>query len=761
MENLVIVESPTKANTISRYLGSKYEVLSSKGHVRDLPEKELGVEIEDGFRPTLVVNQKKLVDKLRKEAEGKNNVYLATDNDREGEAIAFDLYELLNEDGDGSAQNGKFKRIIFNEITKNSIKEALKQPTNIDLKKVDAQRARRILDRLVGYLISPLLSKTVSGSRFEGLSAGRVQSVALRYIVEREEEREKFDPKEYWKVAVDLYKESKSGAFPLQLKKVGGEKPDIGSEKEAREIEEKLNESSFTVSRLKEKRNKRSPLPPFITSTMQRAASSVLNFTPSKTMSVAQTLYEGVELDEGVEGLITYMRTDSTRVAKEANNALRGFINNKFGTDYLADDTRYFRKNSSAQDAHEAIRPTDVGRRPEEIKSHLSSDQFKLYKLIWDRFVATQMSPAVYKRRKVDVRADDLLFKTSGSKLLFDGFLKVLKLKPLKDQDVDLPEDLEEDQELQLKEVDLSQHFTKPPSRYTEAGLIKKLEKQDIGRPSTYASIISTIQQRDYIVKRNSSFTPTLLGFVVVEFLEEYFPEIVEPDLTAKMEKALDEIKDGETSKENTLTRFYAPLKKELDKVESSLEEKKNDFQIPTDVDCTSCDGHMNIRYWKGTPYLSCSSWPECEEKKSLPSDLSFTFEDGKVLIADELEKHEQEEAELGEKECPECGSPMEIKHGKYGRFYACTNPDCDETASISSGVQCPKCEDGELLERYSRRNKRKFYGCSNYPDCDYTTSDRPIKQCPDCDIGVLVESDGKLVCTNKNCDHEEEFEGN
>ncbi|MFW6071056.1 MAG: type I DNA topoisomerase [Candidatus Bipolaricaulota bacterium] len=756
MDNLLIVESPTKANTINRYLGPEFEVLSSKGHVRDLPEKELGVEIEDGFRPTLVVNQKKLVNKLKDEAKGKQNVYLATDNDREGEAIAFDLYELLSKNVNGREDDDKFKRIIFNEITKNSIKNALEEPTSIDLRKVDAQRARRILDRLVGYLISPLLSKTVSGSRFEGLSAGRVQSVALRYIVEREEEREEFDPEEYWKVAVDLYKESRAEAFPLQLKKVQGEKPDIGSEDEAKELEEKLEESEFRISNLKEKRNERSPLPPFITSTMQRAASSVLHFTPSKTMSVAQTLYEGVELDEGVEGLITYMRTDSTRVAKEANDALRKFIKGEIGPDYLAEDTRYFRKKSGAQDAHEAIRPTNVSRRPEEIKSHLSSDQYKLYKLIWDRFVATQMSPAIYKRRKVDVEADGLVFKTSGSKLIFDGFLKVLKLKPLKDQDVDVPEGIEEGDRLLLKDVDLSQHFTKPPNRYTEAGLIKKLEKQDIGRPSTYASIVSTIQKRDYIIKRNSSFVPTLLGFVVVEFLEEYFPEIVEPDLTADMEKALDEIKDGEASKEKTLARFYAPLKKELDRVEKSLEDKDNEFQIPTDVDCSSCNGHMNIRYWKGSPYLSCSSWPECEEKRSLPSDLSFTFKDGRVLIAEELEKHEKEEKKLGEKECPKCGSPMEIKHGKYGRFYACTNPDCDETASISSGVECPKCGDGELLERYSRRNKQTFYGCSNYPDCEYTTSKKPIKQCPDCDIGVLVESDDKLVCTNKNCDHEE-----
>ncbi len=757
MDNLVIVESPTKANTINRYLGSKFEVHSSKGHVRDLPKKELGVEIEKGFQPTLVVNQKKLVKKLKKASKDKKNIFLATDNDREGEAIAFDLYKLLSQNGNETKKNGKFQRIVFNEITKNSIKKALDNPTDIDLKKVDAQRARRILDRLVGYLISPLLSKTVSGSRFEGLSAGRVQSVALRYIVEREEEREKFDPEEYWKAAVDLYKEKESDAFPMKLKKVDGNKPAIGSEDQASEIEKKLTESSFKVSNLKDKQNKRSPLPPFITSTMQRAASSVLSFTPSKTMSLAQTLYEGVELDEGVEGLITYMRTDSTRVAKEANKDLRKFIDGEFGSDYLAKKTRYYQKSSGAQDAHEAIRPTDVHRRPDRIKRHLSSDQFKLYKLIWDRFVATQMSEARYRRRKITVKANGFEFKTSGSTLLFDGFLKVLKLKPLKDQDVDLPDNLETGDQLNLKDIDLSQHFTKPPSRYTEAGLIKKLEKQGIGRPSTYASIISTIQKRDYIVKRNSSFVPTLLGFVAVEFLEEYFPEIVEPDLTAKMEKALDEIKDGKNSKEKTLAKFYAPLKKELEKVEDSLESNENSFQIPTDVDCSNCDGHMNIRYWKGSPYLSCSSWPECEEKTSLPSDISFTFRDGKVLIADELEKKKEEEKELGEKECPKCGSAMEIKHGRYGRFYACPNSDCDETASVSTGVECPNCGEGELLERYSRKRKQTFYGCSNYPDCKFTTSDKPIKQCPSCESGVLVKSDDKLVCTNKSCNHEED----
>ncbi len=757
MENLVIVESPTKANTINRYLGSAYKVLSSKGHIRDLPQKELGVEIENGFRPTLVVNQKKLIGKLRKEATKKDTVYLATDNDREGEAIAFDLYELLNTNGN-SKGDAKFKRIIFNEITQDSIKQAIKEPTHIDLEKVEAQRARRILDRLVGYLISPLLSKSISGSRFEGLSAGRVQSVGLKYIVDREEKREKFEPEEYWKVRVDLYKESPSSSFPLKLHKISGQKPEINNGEEADKIKSELDQAKFQLSQLTEKDKTRSPLPPFITSTLQRTASSILNFSPTKTMRIAQTLYEGVELDKGIEGLITYMRTDSTRVAKEANSELRSFIKDRFGPDYLVNKTRYYRKKSGAQDAHEAIRPTGVCRQPSNLKGHLSNDQYKLYKLIWDRFVATQMSNARYKRKKIEVTANKYLFKTSGSSLVFDGFLKVLKLKPLKDQDVQLPKNLSKGDSLKLDNIDPSQHFTKPPNRYTEAGLIKELEKQGIGRPSTYASIISTIQKRDYIVKRKGSFVPTLLGFVVVEFLEQFFSEIVEPSLTAKMEEALDQIKDGKTSREKTLTKFYAPLKKELDKVEEILDSREDEFEIPTDVSCPECGEHMNIRYWKGSPYLSCSSWPECEEKMSLPPDISFTFKDGKVILEAELKKRQQEEQNMAEKRCPKCDSKMEIKHGRYGRFYACTNPDCNETASISTGVKCPNCADGELVERYSRKKKQTFYGCSNYPDCKFTTSDKPVKSCPKCGQGVLVNSGDKLVCTNKNCDYEEEL---
>jgi len=756
VKNLVIVESPTKANTIERYLGSDFKVLSSKGHVRDLPEKELGVNLEDDFEPTLVVQNEKLVGELRGQAKESSQVLLATDNDREGEAIAFDLYQLLKRNGRDGVDSEDFSRIIFNEITEGAIKEAIGQPTSIDMNKVNAQRARRILDRLVGYLISPLLSKSVSGSRFEGLSAGRVQSVALRFIVDREEEREEFEPEEYWEIEVDLREKGKE--FSLDLVKIDGSKPEIGKEEKVKEIEEKLESLPFLVSGLKRKKKTRSPLPPFITSTLQRTASSVLNFSPSKTMRIAQQLYEGIQLAEGTEGLITYMRTDSTRVAEKAQDSLRDYIKESFGDKYLVSEARKFRKGKGAQDAHEAIRPTDVKREPKKIKKYLDEDQLKLYRLVWQRFVATQMEEARYLRTRVEVEADGFVFRTSASRLEFDGFLKVLPLKPLGDQDVELPEDLEEGQQLQLAKFNPSQHFTKPPNRFSEASLIKKLEKGGIGRPSTYASIISTIRSRDYVYKSGGSFVPTLLGFIVVKFLKEFFPQTVQPTLTAEMENSLDLVKNGERSKEEVLQEFYRPLKDKLDRLEDRLESEDNAFEVPTDVECERCGGHMNIRYWKGSPYLSCSSWPECEEKKSLPPGLDFTFKESRVLISEELENHRQKEERLGKMKCPQCGSEMEIKHGRYGRFYACTNEDCDNTESVSTGVSCPRCGEGELLERYSRKRKQTFYGCSEYPDCKFTTNKEPVKVCPDCEEGVLVRDreEEELVCSNKNCDYRE-----
>ena len=741
MKQVVIVESPTKANTINKYLGSGYKVLSSKGHVLDLPRKELGVKIEDGFEATFVTQNKKLVKQLRKEAQNGEQVFLATDNDREGEAIAYDLYQLLNGAKDKDKTNGKFKRIIFNEITQETILEAIDRPTQIDMNKVNAQRARRILDRLVGYLISPLLSKSISGSRFEGLSAGRVQSVALRFIVDRAIERDEFEPDEYWEITVQLKKAKGGQHFPLELKKVEGSKPNITSEEEAEQLQQELQQSTFHVSKVREKTKQRSPLPPFITSTLQRAASSVLNFSPRKTMSIAQQLYEGVELDAGVEGLITYMRTDSTRVSNKAQQTLRSYIQDRHGEKYLSDDVRYFQKQKGAQDAHEAIRPTEVRRTPPSIKKHLKKDQFKLYKLIWDRFVATQMANAEYIRTRIEVEAADCLFKTSASKCIFNGFLEVLQLKPLSDEDIQLPDDLQEGDDLNLHEVEPSQHFTKPPARYSEASLIKALEKGGVGRPSTYATITHTIQDRDYVVKDGGSFDPTLLGYITVKFLKEYFPETVQQELTAEMEAQLDKIMEGKTTKEEVLSNFYRPLREQLQTVEEILDSESNEFAIETDVSCPKCGSPMNIRYWEGRPYLSCSQWPECKETKNLPEDIDFTFKQGKVHVKEALRKREEEEKHLKNKKCEKCGSEMEIKNGRYGRFYACTNDDCDNTSSISTGVQCPSCGEGDLLERYSRKRKQTFYGCSNYPDCKFTVGKMPKKQCPQCDQGVLVKS--------------------
>lgn len=761
MKDVVIVESPTKANTIGKYLGNQFEVLSSKGHLLDLPQNELGVDIENDFNPTFVQQNKKLIGKLRNKAKNGDQVYLATDNDREGEAIAYDLYQLLgNGDSESNLNSEKFQRVIFNEITKNTIKQAIQEPISINLNKVDAQRARRILDRLVGYLVSPLLSKSISGSRFEGLSAGRVQSVALRFIVDREQEREEFQPEEYWEIVIELTKD-RGRSFPMDLTQIEGDKPEIGSEQEAQAIEDTLESATFTVNNIKKYEKKRSPLPPFITSSLQRAASSVLNYSPSRTMRIAQQLYEGIDLPEGTEGLITYMRTDSTRVAKKAQQQVRKYIQDQFGEDYLEDETRYFRKNSDAQDAHEAIRPTNVTRKPGLIKSSLTENQYKLYKLIWDRFVATQMKSARYLRRKVTVTARSYQFKTSTSDLLFDGFLKVLNLKPLSDQEVDIPENLSEGDELTLQDVIPSQHFTKPPNRYSEAGLIKKLEKRGIGRPSTYASIIHTIQTRDYVYKDGGSFVPTLLGFITIRFLKEFFSQTVEPDLTAEMESALDEIIEDNATRNSVLNQFYQPLKEKLDAVEEVLDSDSNGFEVSTDVSCPECGSPMNIRYWKGSPYLSCSDWPDCEETVNLPDDLNFKFRSGKVVIADELEKKQEEEEKLSGKTCPKCGSEMEIKHGRYGRFYACTNSDCDETASISSGVICPRCEEAELVERYSRRKKQTFYGCSNYPDCKFTVGKMPQKRCPNCDSGVLIKNSNeeKLVCSNKECNYEQQLD--
>ncbi len=756
-ENLVIVESPTKARTIKKYLGQGVEVLSSKGHIRDLPKKELGVDIENGFEPKLVTTDNKSIRKLRKEAAKAKQVYLATDNDREGEAIAYDLFQVV-----GSGKDGKYRRVVFNEITKEVIQESIKNPSNIDMNKVEAQRARRILDRLVGYLVSPLLSISVSGSQrgkfTERLSAGRVQSVSLRLITDREQAIQEFEPEEYWEIEVTL---ENSSQFTAQLHRIKGEKPSIESAEEVKRIVEDLRRSDFEVTDIDKKDKVRTPLPPFITSTMQRAASSVLGFSPQRTMRVAQQLYEGIDLGKETVGLITYMRTDSPRVSSKAQGELRNFIEKEYGDKYLAPTIRKFKKKKGSQDAHEAIRPTSVLRIPSKIRKYLTKDQHKLYTLIWDRFVATQMANAKYKRFKVKIGASDYLFRVTASQQIFDGFLKILKLKPLKDEGVTIPTDLKVGDKITLVDINPEQNFTKPPNRYSDASLIKILEKEGIGRPSTYASIVSTIQKRNYTGRVNGSLRPTLLGFVAVDFLKHYFPKTVQVKFTAEMEESLDKIREGKLTRLELLRSFYRPFGQQVEKVEKELTRNGSPFQVLTNQKCDKCGAPMEVKYWKGTRYLGCSNYPKCKNTLEFPVGVEYKYKDLKVILPDDLkEKQEEEEEETGIT-CPNCGAPMQIKRGKYGRFYGCSRyPECKTTEPLYVGVPCPRCEEGDLVERYSRKRKSVFYGCTNFPDCRFAVGKKPHRICPKCDQGVLVADDDgdKLICSDKKCDYQEDL---
>ncbi|MFQ5795531.1 MAG: type I DNA topoisomerase [Candidatus Bipolaricaulia bacterium] len=746
-KRLVIVESPTKANTIGRYLGRGFKALSSKGHVRDLPKKELGVDIEHDFTPRLLLRNRKLIKELRDEAKGAEAIYLATDNDREGEAIAYDLYEVLK----GRDGNLPFRRVIFNEITRDVILKAIGHPVEIDTNKVEAQRARRILDRLVGYQISPLLSKSVSGSKYAGLSAGRVQSVALRFICDRESEIQAFQPEEYWEIAARLAPDSGGSEFVAQLKAYRGERLSIETEKAARRIERAVANETFAVAHVEARDRTRTPPPPFITSTLQRAASSILRFSPKRTMRIAQQLYEGIELDRETVGLITYMRTDSTRVAERAQEELRSYITDRWGEDHLAPEPRIFRNKKTAQDAHEAIRATEVGRTPDRVQQYLTGDQYKLYKLIWERFVATQMAEARYRQRKLVIAAGDYTFQISGSIQIFAGFLKVLKLKPLRDEGVEIPE-LAVGDRLELREILLDQRFTEPPNRYSEASLIKALEQRGIGRPSTYATIVSTIQDRGYVHKERGLLHPTLLGFIVTDFLQRFFPEIVRTDFTADMEENLDRISDGGFSRTQLLQAFYVPFEKQLHQVQRNIEDG-GAFQVLTDVPCPACGSPMEIRYWKGNRFLGCSRYPECQEKKEFPLDVGFEYHAGEVMVRERLEQY-AERLESTAARCPKCGAAMEVRHGRYGRYQACTNQSCGHTQPLPTGVSCPSCGDGELVERFSRKTGKPFYGCNRYPDCTFAVNRRPTGICPECQAGVLMAFKDELRCSQRNCGH-------
>jgi len=718
IRSLVVVESPAKARTIKKYLGKGFEVKASMGHIKDLPEKELGVEIEEQFRPhyRIIKGKRKVIKELKASAQKVQAVYLAADPDREGEAIAWHVAQEL--EGDGR----KIFRIRFNEITQRSIVAAMEQPDAIDMSRVNAQQARRIMDRLVGYQVSPFLWRTL----YRGLSAGRVQSVALRLICEREALIEAFEPREYWSIEA-LLQGNQGQPFAAQLAIIGGKKAVVENESAAREIIASLNGKPFVVADIEQKDQKRHPPPPFITSTLQQQAARALRFRVQKTMVIAQQLYEGLDIGgDSPEGLITYMRTDAPRISGEALDQVRDFIKSAFGEPYLPKTPRRFKSKRGAQEAHEAIRPTSVHHRPEDLKPHLNKDQFRLYQLIWKRFVASQMNPARFKVTKVEVEADGHVFRASGSVPIFDGYLSVYReAKEEKDKDeVQLPP-LEKGEQLDLKSLTPEQHFTKPPPRYSEATLVKALESEGIGRPSTYAQIITTIRNRKYIESENRTLKPTDLGKTVNTLLVENFPDVFQVDFTAKMEEELDRVEAGEYRWQRVVGDFYGPFQRDLEEANSKKADLKNALQESTDIVCEKCGGPMVIKWGRNGRFLACSNFPKCRNTKPLPG---------------------QEAEQKTDQVCDRCGAPMVIKTGRFGRFLACSNyPECRNTQPLRIGIRCPR-EDcpGHLIERKTKRG-RLFYGCSEYPKCTFATWDKPVdKACPQCGATPLVEKQTK-----------------
>ncbi len=709
---LVVVESPAKARTIGKYLGNNFKVRASVGHVRDLPKKELGIDVENGFKPKYVAarNKSKVIKELRKEADKSSQILLATDMDREGEAIAWHLKELLKKSG------LPIKRIIFNEITKNAIQQAVADPRDIDRSKVNAQQARRILDRLVGYLVSPVLWKIF----YMGLSAGRVQSVGLRLITEREQLIQGFVPTEYWTVE-GQFSDSKGREFDAKLAKISGKKPEIGDKNTADSIVEEIKGEKAVVEEVQDKEKKRNPGPPYITSTMQREAASRLGFSAKKTMLIAQQLYEGVDLgDEGSVGLISYMRTDSTRVSDEAYKSGVKYISDTYGPEVVYSGKRGFKKAKRSQDAHEAIRPTDCTLSPDSLKKFLTKDQLSLYTLIWQRFLASLAAPAVYEVKEAEIKAGRLMLKASGRRLKFPGFLMIMQDR--KSEKENWIPDLEKGEPITIREIAASQHFTEPPSRFTEASLIKELEDKGIGRPSTYASIISIIQTRDYARKEKGTLYPTPLGEKVWSILDQLFKDIFEVDFTARLETELDKVEEDKEDWKDVVEFFYKPLIKDLDKVKGRGSELKLLVQEETDEKCDKCGKNLVKKWGKNGPFLACPGYPECRFTKSLDK-------------AEELDR-----------ECPKCGGKLLYKNGRFGRFVACQNyPDCKFTEAVTLGIKCPeeKCG-GDIVEKRTRRGKI-FYGCSNYPTCTYASWDKPTDQrCSNCSESNLVEKESK-----------------
>ncbi len=796
-KNLVIVESPAKAKTINKFIGSDYIVKASVGHVRDLPKSELGVD-EETFEPTYEVleGKEKVVSELRAAAKKATTVFIASDPDREGEAIGWHVMKLLG--GDAT----KVRRILFHEITKNAVRKAIDQPGEIDMNKVNAQQARRVLDRLVGYKLSPLLWDKVR----RGLSAGRVQSVALKMIVDREESIKAFVPEEYWSFAAKLAA-GVPPQFIAKLSKIDGKKADVDNEAQARTIETALKSGTFAVEAIARKEKKQTAAAPFITSTLQRTAYNRFKYPVKRTMQIAQKLYEGKELGAfGHVGLITYMRTDSVRISDDAITEVRQYIGTKYGADILPEKPNVYRvkKAAQAQEAHEAVRPTSLEHEPDAIKDHLTREEYNLYKLIWDRFVASQMKPALFDVTDVDIRNGAYTLRASGEVQKFAGFLAVFQDASVDgaDDDDEKPENskalpaMNEGEVLSLINLDTKQNFTQPPARYTEATLVKALEENGIGRPSTYGSIMTTIQTRDYTYKDDGKFFPTQLGMLVTKLLKASFGDIIDEGYTAELEGKLDEIEEGKVEWHEAMKDFSLKFNKDLARAGKEMIEVKR-TGVETDEICEKCGSPMAIKFGRFGEFLACSNYPECKNTKETARGDAAETPDGEAIVCDKCGKPMQlKRSRFGQfyactgypdckntkdprllkanipnepqPPCENCGKEMVLKSGRYGPFYSCSGyPECKTIRKIGggkgtppkpTGVSCPTCKEGELVERRSRRGI--FFSCSRYPKCDFALNNRPVpRPCPKCATPYLLEKETKReghieYCNNPECDY-------
>ena len=752
MSYLVIVESPAKANTIKGYLGSNYKVIASKGHIRDLPKSTLGIDVENGFEPHYINIRGKgdVIKELRAEAKKATKIFLATDPDREGEAISWHIASQLGISPDTPC------RVTFNEITKGAVKEAIKVPRVIDTKLVDSQQARRILDRLIGFNLSELLWKSVKS----GLSAGRVQSIAARIITEREHEIKNFVPQEYWTLDSTLLDDDGEQLYAKFFGDKSG-KQKIDNADEAQKIEEAVKSGSFKVVSVKHAQKQKLPAPPFTTSTLQQEASKRLGFQTQKIMRIAQELYEGLNLGAefgGVQGLITYMRTDSLRISDVAQDSAREFIKEHFGNDSVPKTKRLFKGNSNSQDAHEAIRPSNVYISPKKIRKMLTLDQYKLYRLIWERFVSSQMAAAVLDTVTVEIENNGYIFKTGGYVVKKQGYL-ALYVEDKSDEENQEPDsvnltklpNVQEGQLLAVKEVVKEQHFTEPPARYTEASLIKFLEENGIGRPSTYAPIITIITSRDYVKREGKLLVGTPLGEVTTNFTKQYFPEIIDYEFTAQMEASLDSIARDENTIEGVISGFYKKFEEELEVAtkETKVKEKVSIPAEESDVICDRCGATMVYKKGKFGKFLACPNFPTCKNTKALDKD-------GKPV------ETEEKKVELAGFKCESCGADMVIRSGRYGSFYACSNyPECKFTKQkiVEVGVPCPRC--GSKVVARHGKGKMLFYSCEKYPECDFSSWDMPLNEkCPDCGGDLFYRKSRKtVICKNPSCDYKREEE--